>query len=175
LKNPVIFNQDDTCSLLCLNTETGNQTEVMFDRDDLQTLLIHPVNNWTVARTSEQNPTQYALGFAMGKMFYFHRIIMQYAGHDQVCHLNGIGTDCQKSNLRIMNRSDHSKLDSLRHHSARKNSKTGVRGVQLRKGKKGVFEVNVCDKYLGTFTSLEQADKAARAERDRLFNERRAA
>ncbi len=84
-----------------------------------------------------------------------HRLIMGATKGIEVDHINGIGLDNQRSNLRVATRSQNSA-------NRGNNRKAGFRGVYRTSG--GKFEVRLTVRpkvhYLGRFIS---ADEAARA------------
>lgn len=112
---------------------------------------------------SHRNGTHYALGkVSLGgkkqKTISLHRVIVGMIpnGH-HVGHINGDPLDNRRENLRVVGRD----VNNRNRVSGQKNSKTGILGVSP-KGEKFVamIKANSSQKYLGTFETVEEAQKA---------------
>lgn len=96
---------------------------------------------------------------------FLHKLILP--GDEQVDHINGNKLDNRKSNLRKCNSSQN-----LANYPARRNSKTGVRGVYPVKNG---FEVRIRKDgilyRLGIFDTVEEGERAYNAKAIELFGE----
>jgi len=88
-----------------------------------------------------------------------HRIILDTPDGVMTDHINRNGLDNRKANLRLCTSSENAK-----HRRVLSNSKTGIKGVGLRKNRKSRYVVllYVNDKslYIGCYKTIEAAAKA---------------
>ena len=102
-----------------------------------------------------------------GKTTYTHRYIYELFygtipdGMD-VDHIDGNKGNNKIANLRLLNRADN----AFNRQGANANSKSGVRGVYWHKASQK-YVVSVRNKHIGTFCSLEEAERVA----NKLFTE----
>ena len=99
-----------------------------------------------------------------GKFYQVHRIIAALIyecdpGHNEVDHLDGNSLNNSPENLRLVNKSMN-----LHNANVRRDSKTGVKGVEYRKGRKSPYMATITYKgkrhTLGSYATLEQASAA---------------
>ena len=102
-----------------------------------------------------------------GKYTAMHRFILGVTDPKiEVDHKNHNGLDNRRTNLRLATH----KQNGENRRGAAKQSTSGVRGVSKHQGKyMARVQHNGVQHYLGIFTTLEEADEAARAARKRLF------
>lgn len=101
------------------------------------------------------------------KIVLLHRFLMDAKPGEQVDHINQDGLDNRRENLRIVSHSQNNQNQA----SARRHSKTGVRGV-VRDKRTGRYRSEIAvDKkrfHLGVFDTIEEAAAAYTAARVRL-------
>ena len=99
-----------------------------------------------------------------GKRYAVHRIIAALIyecdpGHNEVDHLDGNSLNNSPENLRLVNKSMN-----LHNANVRRDSKTGVKGVEYCKGRKSPYMATITYKgkrhTLGSYATLEQASAA---------------
>lgn len=97
----------------------------------------------------------------------FHRFITNCPSDQQVDHINGNTFDNRKENLRVCNHAQNH-----RNLAISKNSKTGVPGVR-KIGKKYKAEIGFNNKklYIGTFSTLKEAEIARKNKEKDLYGE----
>lgn len=104
------------------------------------------------------------------KSFLMHRDIMGNPINKVVDHINGDTLDNRCENLRICNQTQN----NANQRGAKKNSKSGVKGVYWHKGaKKWCAEVihNKKKYYCGLFDTLDEARQARNAKAEELHGE----
>ena len=121
---------------------------------------------------SHRNGSNYAFGkVSLGgkkqKTITLHRVIVGMIPDGlHVDHINGDPLDNRRENLRVVGRD----VNNRNRVAGQKNSKTGVLGVSP-KGKKFVamIKANIAQQYLGTFETIEEAQKARLAAEKTLW------
>lgn len=105
-----------------------------------------------------------------GKRILMHRLLMGTNDANIIIdHVNHIRIDNQKTNLRIVNKSQNAM-----NHRILRNNTSGVTGVSQRKSnKKWRARITVNNKqiYLGQFNSFEDAVSARKKAEDKYFGE----
>lgn len=109
----------------------------------------------------------------LGQSYYAHRLAWFYVNGfwpDQIDHINGIKNDNRIENLRSCTGLEN-KQNKIKN---QKNSKSKTLGVSWHKKAKK-WQAHICiykeRKYLGIFSSIEEANEAYKQE-ERLINER---
>jgi hypothetical protein len=135
------------------------------DYDELSRYLWFAAENWT--------GQVYARRSVRGGGVYMHRQLLGLGKTDksiEVDHRNHNTLDNRRSNLRTATRLQNAQNRS----GASSNSALGVRGVRLRKDT-GKYEANHAyggvSRYLGCFSTLEEAAKVVAAERRRVMGD----
>jgi hypothetical protein len=105
----------------------------------------------------------YLYGHSGGRTVTLHRLIMKPPPELQVDHINGDRLDNRRVNLRIVTKAENQQNRVARHALNR----SGYRGVTRTKYGRWVVKAKVHGQphYIGTFTTVEEAGKAARAWR----------
>ena len=100
-----------------------------------------------------------------GRHVSMHRKILTAPAHLEVDHIDGNRLNNQRSNLRLVTRSQNAQ--NLQ--GARRDSRTGVRGVEFVKGSKKPYRaylyINGRHLSFGFFANLNEADAAVREAR----------
>lgn len=88
-----------------------------------------------------------------------HRVILNAPKGIEIDHINTDGLDNRRANLRLCNH-----RENARHKRIRFDSKSGIKGVYLRKGRNKRYEVSIkIDNkriFLGCYQSAEEAARA---------------
>lgn len=98
---------------------------------------------------------------------YLHRILLKLTeSHKIVDHINGNGLDNRRCNLRVTN-----KVGNALNMKVNQNKKSGLpKGVyKERDGYKACIQINRLNKYLGHFTTVDQAEARYKAELDKYW------
>src|SRR5262245_51393058 len=86
-----------------------------------------------------------------------HRLVMNAGPGEEVIFLDYNGLNCCKSNLRVVSRAE-----TCRHHRVRRDSHSGLKGIQ--KNLSGTYSARIIvdakPKLLGTYKTLEAAQRA---------------
>lgn len=132
---------------------TQGKTALVDDRDFELVMRLAP---WHVHKTAH---TFYAVhGYKDGqgtrKLYMHHAIFGRKYGDRNVDHIDGNGLNNQRSNLRWSSRSQNSANRVKPHRGANR-----FKGVSLHKDT-GKFYARISGKYLGTFTTEEDAARA---------------
>lgn len=100
------------------------------------------------------------------KYIKMHRLIMNAPDGLDVDHVNGDTLNNQKKNLRLATRSQNNANSPIRGHPR------GMKGT-TRRGKKWVAQISIDNKnkYLGIFSSREEAAKAYDTAAKEIFGE----
>jgi hypothetical protein len=119
-----------------------------------------------------QSKWQYASGYAKRSnaygIRYMHRLLMDCPKDKQVDHINGDGLDNRKKNLRICSAEQNQK--HMPAYLGR--NKTGFKGVsQVGKRYNAHIRINGKHKYLGTYSTKEEAARAYDAVAIEAFGE----
>jgi hypothetical protein len=97
---------------------------------------------------------------------HLHRYIMNPPDGFQVDHFDGDSLNNTRDNLRVTTQSENQQ----NRHSARRDSKTGIRGVSFNAGKWIAHaQVNGKRRHLGTFLTAEEAEKCVVQFRERYM------
>lgn len=102
--------------------------------------------NWSALVT----PTGHVYATCDGRLL--HRDLMGLGKRDgrDVDHLNGDTLNCRRNNLRVTSHIENTRNRKLHH-----NNRSGMSGV--RETKIGTWSVTICNRYLGTFETFEEA------------------
>lgn len=155
-RHPVTQPSDQSYRLIAL---TQGQ-HAMVDTADYDCL-----NRWNwLAQWNNSTHSFYARRYQSGKYVWMHRVILDCPSHKQCDHANGNTLDNRRANLR-----EATHNQNVRHARRRRDNTTGFKGVMWNEDThkwKAVIVVDGAKKYLGLFTSKEQAariyDEAAK-------------
>ncbi len=136
----------------------------LVDKEDYENISKH---NWSIGRGyAKRNILPAERKSNTNKSALMHRHIIDCPVGFEIDHINGLGLDNRKSNLRICIHSDNH-----RNCIARKNSKSGTKGVTWRESQ-GKWNATIQDKgkkhHLGSFDTKEEALHARKNAEDRF-------
>lgn len=147
---------------MTLQTQNG----VLFEIDDADHELIRPYR-WYAYAPQGENYTKYVVTGGPPRI-YLHRLILAAPKGSSVDHVDSNGLNNKRANLRLCTHSQN--LQNRR--GPTRVSTTGMRNVYQQKGcKTFVVRLNFKGRmhWFGTFRTLNDAAKAARAARASLF------
>lgn len=108
------------------------------------------------------------------KKYFLHRLIYMYHHGSLTPGMDIDHIDGNKSNNRIENLREITHSQNLMNAKINKNSKTGVKGVYFsKKAKKYQTQlvINGKNTYLGTYSTLEEAEKVMKEAREKYHGE----
>ena len=138
------FNRELDCYELYIKRRSGKIEISLFDKQDLLLIKMH---RWSIgSRGYLENPR-------IGK---FHKILLDTKNGKLSDHINRNKLDNRRCNLRIVDRSQNCINSKVRKHSSK------YKNVwKFGENRKKPFGVRVCDKYIGSFKTEEEAAKVA--------------
>lgn len=155
----------ETAFVICKDLETGDETTVEIDLDCLKIVDAATDGLWIVSRTNPTGKTRYCMANKDGRTLYMHRCLcLNIEQGLEAAHLDGNGLNNRRDNLRALTKSDHRKMDGLRHPKPNR----GVRKVKSGTG----FRACIAKKNLGMYSTEQAADQAAELYRAQLFETR---
>lgn len=101
-----------------------------------------------------------------GKLGLMHRFILNPDNNQFLDHIDENPLNNRRNNLRIANKS----LNGYNNSKARKDSKTGIRGVTFQRGKyRATIRIDGKQKFLGRYDSIEEAQKIYESYRKEMI------
>jgi hypothetical protein len=139
-----------------------NQTKAVIDLEDFDLVNSYP-NSW-IANDEKYIFMHLPRDGNKRKSIKLHRLLMGFPEGLVVDHINHDPLDNRKSNLRVITRQQNFQNKK----GAQINSKSGIRGVVWSKQKKkwtAQYKLNGKRVHVGTFNSVEEAEKAVKEAR----------
>lgn len=152
-------------TIVYVNGKNGSLLEVLIDTKDLELVDGMP-NTWKITSDGafDYIGAHLPRNGKERKFIRMHRYIMGAPKGKEVDHRNHNTFDNRRSNLRVLTKSENLQNRS----GAQSNSKSGVRGVVWNKQAKkwrAQYTLNRKCYHVGTFDSIEEAEKAIKEAR----------
>ncbi|HEU0119010.1 MAG TPA: HNH endonuclease [Bryobacteraceae bacterium] len=158
MRNTVKLSDDGQTAYILCDKADGTQVPVKVDIADLPKLAVLDYR-WSVAQTNCS--TTYCSTLAVTgktkKRIYLHRLLMDFPANGMVVdHKDGDGLNCKRNNLQVVTQQENVAKMRITC-KPRRHNRLGVKGVS--RGRSGRYHVNFQGRYVGTFNTVEAAQR----------------